>query len=147
MASSFVEFAVQILTKAYLETSHTSKMELLRKKLSKFSAKKARYLTGVQICRLLQKSAKMQLLNKLSEILLKCISLIVFQNSCFKSGYFLQQTNFKFQTPPTEDFFMHSRSQVFFKIGVPKNFEKFSGKHLCWCLFLIKLQALGLQLY
>ena len=34
-----------------------------------------------------------------------------------------------------------SRLQIFFKIGVLKNFTKFSGKHLCWSLFLIKLQA------
>ena len=35
-----------------------------------------------------------------------------------------------------------SRSQMFFKIGVLKNFANFTGKHLCWSLFLIKLQAL-----
>ena len=28
------------------------------------------------------------------------------------------------------------------KIGVPKNFVNFTGKHLCWSLFLIRLQAL-----
>ena len=33
-----------------------------------------------------------------------------------------------------------SRSQMFFKIGVLKNFENFTRKHLCWSLFLIKLQ-------
>ena len=26
-----------------------------------------------------------------------------------------------------------------YKIGVPKNFTKFTGKHLCWGRFLIKL--------
>ena len=31
--------------------------------------------------------------------------------------------------------------------GVLRNFTKFTGKHLCQRLFLIKLQALGLQLY
>ena len=41
----------------------------------------------------------------------------------------------------------NSRSQMFFKIGVLKNFEIFTGKHLCLSLFLINLQALGLQLY
>ena len=30
---------------------------------------------------------------------------------------------------------------MFFKIGVLKNFIRFTGKHLCWSLFLIKLQA------
>ena len=37
-----------------------------------------------------------------------------------------------------------SRSQMFFKIGVLKNFTKFTGKELCWSLFLINLQALRL---
>ena len=31
-----------------------------------------------------------------------------------------------------------SRSQVFFKIDVLKNFANFTGKHLCRCLFLLK---------
>ena len=30
---------------------------------------------------------------------------------------------------------------MFFKIVVLKNFANFTGKHLCWSLFLIKLQA------
>ena len=34
-----------------------------------------------------------------------------------------------------------SLSQMFFKIGVLKNFANFIGKHQCWSLFLIKLQA------
>ena len=33
-----------------------------------------------------------------------------------------------------------SRSQMFFKIVVLKNFANFTGKHLCWSLFLIMLQ-------
>ena len=34
------------------------------------------------------------------------------------------------------------RSQIFLKIGVLKNFVNSTGKHSCWCLFLIKaLQA------
>ena len=35
----------------------------------------------------------------------------------------------------------HSCSQMFFKTGVPKRFAIFTGKHLCWCLLLIKLQV------
>ena len=31
--------------------------------------------------------------------------------------------------------------EVFWKKGVLSNFRKFTGKHLCECLFLIKLQA------
>ena len=33
------------------------------------------------------------------------------------------------------------RLQMFFKIGALKNFAKFTGKHLLWSLFLIKLQV------
>ena len=35
-----------------------------------------------------------------------------------------------------------TRLQMFFKIGVLKNFANFTRKHLCWSFFLIKLQAL-----
>ena len=35
-----------------------------------------------------------------------------------------------------------SRSQMFFKIGILKHFANFTGKHLCWSFFLMKLQAL-----
>ena len=38
-----------------------------------------------------------------------------------------------------------SRSQMFFKIDVLKNFENFTGKHQCWSFFLIKLQAFSLK--
>ena len=34
-----------------------------------------------------------------------------------------------------------SRLEMFLKIGVLKNFAIFTGKYLCWSLFLIKLQA------
>ena len=34
-----------------------------------------------------------------------------------------------------------SHSQMFFKIDVLINFASFRRKHLCWSLFLIKLQA------
>ena len=37
--------------------------------------------------------------------------------------------------------FRSRRSQMFFKIGVPENFAIFTGKHLCWSLFLIKRDA------
>ena len=36
-----------------------------------------------------------------------------------------------------------SRSHMFFKISVLKNFTNFTGKHLCWSRFLVNLQALG----
>ena len=34
-----------------------------------------------------------------------------------------------------------SRSQMFFKVGVFKPYTNFTGKQLCWSLYLIKLQA------
>ena len=37
--------------------------------------------------------------------------------------------------------FGSSHLQIFFKIGVFKNFANFTGKHLRWSLFLIKLKA------
>ena len=40
--------------------------------------------------------------------------------------------------------FKSSRSQILFKIGALKDFGAFTGKHLRWSLFLIKLQALTL---
>ena len=39
------------------------------------------------------------------------------------------------------DFYRSNRSQMLFKIGVSRNFAKFTGKRLCWSLFLIKLQV------
>ena len=33
------------------------------------------------------------------------------------------------------------RAEVSYKKGVLNNFEKFTGKHLCRSLFLLKLQA------
>ena len=35
-----------------------------------------------------------------------------------------------------------SRPELFWTKGFLKNFAKFKGKHLCWSLFLIKLQAI-----
>ena len=35
-----------------------------------------------------------------------------------------------------------SSSDMFHKIGIPKNFANFTGKHLCWSFFLIKLLTL-----
>ena len=40
--------------------------------------------------------------------------------------------------------FRSSRSKVFFKIVVLKNFKIFTGKYLCWNLFLIKSEVLQL---
>ena len=51
------------------------------------------------------------------------------QNTCFLLVLFLIYSGFR-----------SSRWQMFFKMVVLKNFSIFTGKHLCWNLFLIKLQ-------
>ena len=33
--------------------------------------------------------------------------------------------------------------EVFYKKAAFKNFEIFTGKHLCWCLFLIKWKIIS----
>ena len=43
-------------------------------------------------------------------------------------------------TEKTPSVFRSPRSQMFLQIGVLKNFANLTGKHLCWSLFLIKLQ-------
>ena len=40
-----------------------------------------------------------------------------------------------------ETMYRSSRLQLFFNMGVLKNFAIFTGKHLCWSLFLIKYPA------
>ena len=45
-----------------------------------------------------------------------------------------------------EQIFRSSHLQMLFKIGALKSFPNFTGKHLCWSLFLKNLQAEGLQL-
>ena len=43
--------------------------------------------------------------------------------------------------------YLSSCPKAFCKKGVFRNFSKFTGKPLCWSVFLINLQAWGLQLY
>ena len=54
-------------------------------------------------------------------------------------------TSYSKNTFFTNDFFQSSCPKMFFKIDVFKNVANFTGKHLCWSLALIKLQALGNQ--
>ena len=37
--------------------------------------------------------------------------------------------------------FRSSRWQMLLKIGILKSYAIFTGKHLCWCVFLTTLQA------
>ena len=54
--------------------------------------------------------------------------------TCYKEHYCLAQVKCCLKL-------RSSRSHVFFKKGLLKNFTSFTGKHLCWSLLLIKLQA------
>ena len=47
----------------------------------------------------------------------------------------------KNQNSSTRQISRSSRSQIFFKIGILKNFALITGKHLWWSLFSIKLQV------
>ena len=58
-----------------------------------------------------------------------------------KSSKFLRLNLYVILQPTTRS----SRLQMFFKIGVPKHFIKFTGKYCAKVSFLIKLQASGLQ--
>ena len=46
------------------------------------------------------------------------------------------------ELPTLISFLRSGRLQMFFKIGVLINFTKFTGKHLCWSLFLSKSPGL-----
>ena len=52
------------------------------------------------------------------------------------SKYFIKQVE-------TNQSFRSNLSQTFFKIGVLKTFAMFTGKHVCWNLFLIKCYCLN----
>ena len=57
--------------------------------------------------------------------------IIVSEYACFFYYYFRFES-IKFRS---------SHSQMSFKIDVLKNFAIFTGKHMCWILFLTKFQA------
>ena len=54
-----------------------------------------------------------------------------------KIKLYLDRRFYQYKSGPLKS----SPSQMFFKIGVLKNFTIFTGKHLCWSLVLIKLQV------
>ena len=58
--------------------------------------------------------------------------LVVLDFMILKKSQARQHWSFKFSKPPPE---------VYCKKGVLNFFANFTGKHLCWSLFLIKLQA------
>ena len=74
------------------------------------------------------------------EILQHCLDLLA-KSVIKKLWTFINQKIFKALSMIMLQKYRSSRSQMFFKIGVRKTFENFPGKHLCWRLLLIKLQA------
>ena len=58
----------------------------------------------------------------------------ILQNNCFEKKVAGKHNVMK------SLLFRIGRSQMFFKIGVLKNFASLTGWHLCWSLFLLKLQ-------
>ena len=72
--------------------------------------------------------------------ILHCLDLLV-KSVIKKLWTFINQKIFQSLSLIMLQKYRSSRSQMFFKIGVRKTFENFSGKHLCWRLLLIKLQA------
>ena len=53
----------------------------------------------------------------------------------------ISRTNRRFERKLKTFFLVSSRSELFFKIGVLKNFTIILGKNLCWCIFFGVLQA------
>ena len=62
----------------------------------------------------------------------------------FVRSYLVKTINSKTPRKPRSEAVVQRCSEK--KVGVLENFAKFTGKHLCQSLFLIKLQTSGLQL-
>ena len=76
----------------------------------------------------------------ITHIFLWCLSIFFFiAVKVFVVSCFLLYLSWRYTASKTS---LHrsSRRQILFQIGVLKNFAIFTGKHLCWSLFLIKLQ-------
>ena len=87
--------------------------------------------------------AKLSNKNFLSKLYLKLNLLLI--SKIFKGEKYVIIQKENLRDVSTQDEIPLGRSirpQMFFKIGVLKIFANFTGKHLCWSLFLIKLQAL-----
>ena len=74
--------------------------------------------------------------------------LFSFPKTCKCSKFYLQAD--LIVSPFRSDIGVTYRSQkqppeLFYKRAVIKNFAIFTGKYLCWSLFLIRLEALGLK--
>ena len=53
----------------------------------------------------------------------------------------------QFGSPAERTGFRSGRLQLFFKIGILKNFANSAGKHLCWSIFLINCRPEDLQFH
>ena len=103
---------------------------------------------GNQNCKIIKckwKKSSIFLLKKLYTLLLLISSW--FYEICQDSSYLMSSQCYRPKLPlytKIIQFYESSHSHVFFKRGVLKNFANIRGKHLCWSLFLIKLQAFRL---
>ena len=75
-----------------------------------------------------------------------------YKNASFSQLYqpprtFISQNTYHQLLSSCENTSRSSRLQMFFKIGVVKSFANFTGKHLCWSLFLKNLQGESLKLH
>ena len=75
-----------------------------------------------------------------------------YKNASFSQLYqpprtFISQNTYHQLLSSCENTSRSSRLQMFFKIGVVKSFANFTGKHLCWSLFLKNLQGESLQFH
>ena len=77
------------------------------------------------------------------EIFIECCKINCIVDNCVLDFFFFSFLDiFKNVVVYIEcSLYRSSRSQMFFKTGL-KNFANFTGKHLYWSLFLIKLEAL-----
>ena len=124
-----MEYSVQNASQVYLKPSHTSKMELLRKKLTALLKSQVSFDRGlnmspsVKVCE-----------NATKQILRKFVSLIFFKIVVLKATPDSKPIP-NFNHLQQRSFHRRSCSQMFFKIGVSKRYVNLTGKHQCWSCF------------
>ena len=129
MASSFRGVFCTKRSKGVFETQSTSKMELLRKKLTALLKSQVTFDRG----RNMPPSAKV-CENATKQILHKFVSLIFFKIVVLKATPDSKPIP-NFNHLQQRSFHRRSCSQMFFKIGVSKRFVNLTGKHQCWSCF------------
>ena len=124
-----MEYSVQNAPQVYLKPSHTSKMELLGKKLTALLKSQVSFDRDLNM----SPSAKV-CKNATKQILHKFVSLIFFKIVVLKATPDSKPIP-NFNHLQRKSFHRGSCSQMFFKIGVSKRFVNLTGKHQCWSCF------------